>query len=109
MYKFDTVIKKLRLDSGLTQKELAGILNVSQQTISLWETRSTVPDAMMIIAICKYFNVSSDYLLGINVANKRHYIKKTKNDCEFGGPSFNTSEISQVCSVLDFLREQKRK
>ena len=109
MYKFDIIIKKLRTDSNLTQKELARQIGVSQQTISLWESRSAVPDATAIIAICKYFNVSSDYLLGINVANKRHYIKKTKNDCEFGGPSFNTSEISQVCSILDFLREQKRK
>lgn len=109
MYKFDTVIKKLRLDSGLTQKELAEILSVSQQTISLWETRTTVPDALTIIAICKYFNVSSDYLLGIGVANKRHYVKKVKTDCEFGGPHFNTSELNQARSILDFLREQQKR
>ena len=116
MYKFDTVMKKLRLDSGLTQKELAEILSDSQQTISLWETRSAVPDALAIIAICKLFNVSSDYLLGIETANKRHFIKKIKTDCEFGGPRFNTSELNQVRSklnqvrsILDFLREQKRK
>ena len=109
MYKFDTVIKKLRLDSGLTQKELAEILSVSQQTISLWETRTTVPDALTIIAICKYFNVSSDYLLGIEVANKRHFIKKVKTACEFGGPHFNTSELNQVRSILDFLREQQKR
>ena len=109
MYKFDIIIKKLRTDSNLTQKELARQIGVSQQTISLWESRSAVPDATAIIAICRYFNVSSDYLLGIEVANKRHYIKKVKTDCEFGGPSFNTAEISQVRSILDFLREQKRK
>lgn len=109
MYKFDTVIKKLRLDSGLTQKELAEILSVSQQTISLWETRTTVPDALTIVALCKYFNVSSDYLLGVEVANKRHYLKKLKKDCEFGGSRFNTSELNQVRSILDYLREQKRK
>lgn len=109
MYKFDIIIKKLRVESKLTQKELARAIGVSQQTVSLWESRSAVPDALTIIAICKYFNVSSDHLLGIEAANKRHYVKKIKTDCEFGGPKFNTSEISQVRSILDFLREQKRK
>ena len=109
MYKFDIIIKKLRVEFKLTQKELARAIGVSQQTVSLWESRSAVPDALTIIAICKYFNVSSDYLLGIEVANKRHYVKKIKTDCEFGGPKFNTSEISQVRSILGFLREQKKK
>lgn len=104
MYSFDTIIRKLRLDSGLTQKELADILNVSQQTISQWENRSTVPDALTIISISKHFNVSSDYLLGIDVANKRHYTKRVKIN-----RNFKKSELEQVRSILDFLGEQKRK
>ena len=108
MYKFDIIIKKLRVESKLTQKELALAIGVSQQTVSLWESRSAVPDATAIIAICKHFNVSSDYLLGIEVANKRHFIKKIKTHCEFGGPRFNTSELNQVRSILDFFREQKK-
>ena len=110
MYKFDSIIKNLRMDSKMTHTELALAIGVSQQTVSLWESRSAVPDALAIIAICNLFNVSSDYLLGIEVANKRHFIKKIKNDCEFGAPRFNTSELNQVRSILDFLREkQKRK
>lgn len=109
MYKFDSIIKKLRMDAKMTQKELALAIGVSQQTVSLWESRSAVPDATAIIVICKYFNVSSDYLLGIEVANKRHFIKKVKTDCEFGGPRFNTSELNQVRSILDFLREQRKR
>ena len=108
MYKFDSIIKKLRMDSKMTQKELALAIGVSQQTVSLWESRSAVSDALAIIAICNLFNVSSDYLLGIEVANKRHFIKK-KNDCEFGAPRFNTSELNQVRSILDFLREQQKR
>ena len=83
MYKFDSIIKKLRTDSKMTQKELALAIGVSQQTVSLWECRSAVPDATAIIAICKYFNVSSDYLLGIEVANKRHFIKNEKRKTIF--------------------------
>ena len=104
MYKFDIIIKDLRTSAKLTQKELAFIIGVSQQTISLWESGFAVPDATAIIAISKYFNVSSDYLLGLNVANKRHYIKQVKIN-----RNFKKSELEQVRSILDFLREQKRK
>ena len=51
MYKFDSIIKNLRMDSKMTQKELALAIGVSQQTVSLWESRSAVPDALAIIAI----------------------------------------------------------
>ena len=105
MYKFDIIIKDLRTDAKLTQKELASIIGVSLQTISLWESRSAVPDATALIAICKYFNVTCDYLLGIEVANKRHFIKRIKVDRHY-----NRLELEQVRSILDFLRtQQKRK
>ena len=79
MYKFDSIIKKLRTDSKMTQKELALAIRVSQQTVSLWESGSAIPDALAIIAMCNLFNVSSDYLLGIGTANKRYFIKKNKD------------------------------
>ena len=40
------------------------------------------------------------------------YFSKNYNfigDCEFGGPHFNTSELNQVRSILDFLREQQKR
>nr|DAT67434.1 MAG TPA: hypothetical protein [Caudoviricetes sp.] len=39
----------------------------------------------------------------------QYFLKKIKTDCEFGGPRFNTSELNQVRSILDFLREQKKR
>lgn len=109
MYKFDNIVKELRCSRKLTQKDLANIIGVSQQTISMWESRKAYPDAQSVIAICNFFNVSADYLLGIEVANRRHYIRKNKTDVEFSCPRFNTSELQQVRSILDFLREQKKK
>ena len=56
---------ELRKDKGLTQKDLAKILCVSENSISLYERNLITPDDNMKIKIAKYFNVSLDYLLGI--------------------------------------------
>lgn len=59
------IIKELRLEQKLTQTELAKLLNTTQDTISLWELGKSYPDILSIIALAKLFNVSSDYLLGL--------------------------------------------
>lgn len=67
-------LKALRTKNGLTQQELAEILNVSGMTISFYENEQRTPDSNFIFAAAKYFNVSSDYLLGLTnaVSNKRN-------------------------------------
>lgn len=59
-------IKQLRIESNLTQTELADKCMVKQSCISKWERGSTLPDAEMLIALCKIFDVPADYLLGIS-------------------------------------------
>ena len=58
-------IKELRKEKGITQTELAQILNTTQKTISKYERESLDLNTGVIIALCKYFNVTSDYLLGL--------------------------------------------
>lgn len=49
----------------ITQKDLANALGVTQRKISFMETGTTEPSLKDIRALCKYFNVSADYLLGL--------------------------------------------
>lgn len=65
MLKIGKIIKELRTESHLTQSDLAGQLNTTQDTISLWELDKSTPDAENIIKLAKLFKVSADYLLGI--------------------------------------------
>ena len=58
-------IKELRLEQGLTQSELAKAMNTTQKSISKYEREFLDLSTDMIIALCKYFNVSADYLLGL--------------------------------------------
>lgn len=56
-------IAALRKSSGMTQKELAQMLNVSDKTISHWECDQSAPDLSMIPVIADIFSVSCDELL----------------------------------------------
>ena len=56
-------IAALRKANGLTQKELAEKLNVSDKAVSRWERDECYPDLTMIPALAEIFGVSCDELL----------------------------------------------
>ena len=59
-------INELRQSLGWSQVELAKQLNITKQTVSNWENENILPSIEMLIRISKIFNVSSDYLLGLD-------------------------------------------
>lgn len=65
MNKFKTVLKELRNEKGLSQKQLAKELGVLERTISYWESGSRECDFDTLILIAKFFEVSTDFLLGL--------------------------------------------
>lgn len=52
-----------RQKAGLSQEELAGILRVSSQSISKWETGTSTPEVDKLLLLAKTFGVSTDWLL----------------------------------------------
>ena len=48
-----------------TQNKLADVLGVTQDSISLLENDKRIPDTQYIIEMAKFFDVTTDYLLGI--------------------------------------------
>ena len=56
-------IKKLRIEKGLTQKDLADQLHVTFQTVSKWEKDENEPDIATLRELAKLFGCSFDYLL----------------------------------------------
>ena len=59
-------IKYLRNEKGIGQNLLAKELQLSNASISYWETGKQEPSAQAIFKIAQYFNVSADYLLGLS-------------------------------------------
>ena len=64
MIKTGEIIKKLRTEYGYSQKDLAALLNVAQNTISNWENGTREPDNKTLIKLSEIFNCTTDYLLG---------------------------------------------
>ena len=60
---FGKQLKELRIEKGLSQRELGEIFSVCNQTISFWETGSREPDLDTLIKIAHYFEVNIEGLL----------------------------------------------
>jgi len=62
---FRTRLKDLRTAANLNQAELGTTLGISRGAISYYENGERLPDIEILHRIAKFFNVSSDYLLGL--------------------------------------------
>ena len=66
MKGFGDRIRYLRLEKELTQPEVAKALQVSNCIVSKWENDLMEPKLTYLVRMCKFFDVSADYLLGIS-------------------------------------------
>lgn len=62
---FSERLKRLRVEKGITQKELADRLHISRSTIAGYESLGKEPDGEKLCALADFFGVSVDYLLGV--------------------------------------------
>lgn len=63
---FGERIRNLREDADLNQTQLGKAVGMTQRKISYIECGKYEPGVDDIVALCRFFKVSSDYLLGIN-------------------------------------------
>jgi transcriptional regulator with XRE-family HTH domain len=66
MEVFATRIKKLRTDSGMTVRMMGTVLNVSHAAIVYYENCKREPTLSVLKAYAKHFNVTVDYLIGMD-------------------------------------------
>lgn len=57
-------ITELRKQAGMSQFQLAKVLDVATSTLGMYETGKREPSLKVLNRIANYFNVSTDYLLG---------------------------------------------
>lgn len=58
-------IKELRSRQGMTQAYVAKKLGITRSGVNAWEMGVSVPSTQYIVELVRLFNVSSDYILGI--------------------------------------------
>ncbi|HEF1899108.1 helix-turn-helix domain-containing protein [Bacillus cereus group sp. MYBK108-2] len=93
MKTFGNIIRDLRKQKGITQKELAKSLQLSESTIGMYERNERQPDYNTLIRIADYFKVSTDFLLG-----RDFDVERNRND----------SELDQWLNDIKLAPSQKR-
>ena len=124
-------IRRLRVEKGMTQKELADKLFVTAQAVSRWENGEVEPSVSTISAIAKIFEVSGDEILGIEgfspkpevKVEKEYVVKESKpvlalcEDCN--QPIYDSNDIVRItgarsgshvrCKKCEKARQDKNK
>lgn len=88
-------IRELRNIRGISQIQLANKLGVTKQSVSNWENDNILPSIEMLVKIANFFEVSTDYLLGLD--------KKRTLDVE----NLTEIQISHIQLIVDDLRSAK--
>lgn len=88
-------IRELRNIRGISQIQLANKLGVTKQSVSNWENDNILPSIEMLVKIANFFEVSTDYLLGLD--------KKRTLDVE----NLTEIQISHIQFIVDDLRNAK--
>lgn len=100
------IIKKLRKGRGFTQEELAERLGVTYQAISKWENDSGMPDISQIVPLATIFDVSTDFLFGINHTSETEDALKIVSSAnsiqEYGKPD---TYLKAYDILMDGLKE----
>lgn len=65
MSDFAQKLKQLRIEKGLTQAEASKMLGLTRNAFTNYELGIRQPSYEILKNICKFFNVSADYLLGL--------------------------------------------
>ena len=73
-------VKKLREQKGLSQAELARLLGITRSSVNAWEMGISVPSTQYIVDLAGVFDISTDYLLGVDSSSTISVAGLTESD-----------------------------
>lgn len=99
-------LQYLRSERKITQLELAKALSVSKSSIAAYEQGSRIPTAEFIIKVAEYFDVSSDFILGLIQKPLKLSAIQEKEKSYIPLPDFITSNqvaLKEFDTLKDFI------
>lgn len=102
MATFGERLKELREKAGLKQSDLAEKFKMGTAAFSKYELGHTEPRMLIIVELCKIFNVSTDYLLGIS-DEPTPYTPKRKDFSPSGFYNYFTDEEFLILNMIKKL------
>ena len=109
---FGAIVKNLRKQSNMTQERLAELLSISPQAVSRWETDVAMPDISLLPPLANLFNVTTDYLLGMDsyardLRKKEYeeaYFEYWKNEDKEGNYQIALKAVSEYPGNMEYLK-----
>ncbi len=89
-------IKELRQSRGMTQEQVAQKLNVSNQTVSKWETGAACPDLSLIVPIARLFGVTTDELFDFSATADKLRLEELQKQYD---ETFKTGNIQDRLEI----------
>ncbi|MEK4085654.1 helix-turn-helix domain-containing protein [Psychrobacillus sp. FSL K6-1415] len=115
---FHERLKKLREKENITREHLAKALDITYSALSKYETGKREPDFELLQKLARYFNVSTDFLLGISEYKQPTYEQAGISDEDYNNLSSYQKEVidffvsrenlafkNQPENILDALEE----
>jgi len=102
-FDFGENLKSLRNRKGLTQEQVAELLNVSKQSVSRWENNITYPDITFLPILASFYCVTVDYLLGTDYETNKKIVEeyqKKRHEAHHQGDMCGAYELSQELYTL---------
>ena len=108
MMRLSEKIMDLRKKSGWSQEELADRLGISRQSVSKWETGESVPDIDKILRMSELWNVSTDYLLKEDEAQKEDPVTPQSEEVHPGEDTYRAKDQEQTSDFGQSARQKKK-
>lgn len=104
--QFGETLRKLRLEKGLSQKQLGDLLFIDHSTIARWESGNRLPDAMMVprIARCLGVDPNTLFCIAASVDETPHVIMVDDNKITLSHGLHLLEEVITNASIMGFTR-----
>ena len=90
-------IKFLRESNNMTQSDLARQLGITRSSVNAWEQGISVPSTQYVVELARLFNVSADYLLGVDASANLNIT------------GLNEDDVKLVYQIVNHLRKNNSK
>ncbi len=99
---FGSRLREIRIEKNISQKSVAMDIGISSNTISQYESNSRFPNEDLLKRLCTYYNISSDYLLGLTDTKHTPFSKEEAKD-----KMMLSKQLDMVYEIIDVINKQK--
>lgn len=100
MMTIGATIKYLRQEQDVTQEQLAAALEITSRAVSQWENGRTAPDISQLPALANFFDVTTDFLLGVDIKRKEDEVQRIVSE------ALKYEQCGDQKGKADYLKEQ---